>query len=50
MYFSINAPGYGKNVVDGLNARDKSYLKGETEIFGKLGSHDTTNIRMLPSA
>ena len=25
----IIAPGHGKNVVDGLNARYKRYLKGE---------------------
>ena len=29
MYRSINAPGNGKDVVYGLNATDKSYLKGK---------------------
>ena len=27
MYRTINAPGHGKNIVDGLNATDKLYLK-----------------------
>ena len=26
---AINAPGYGKNVVDGLNEMKKRYLKGK---------------------
>ena len=26
---AINAPGHGKNVVDGINAKDKLYLKGK---------------------
>ena len=29
MDHAINAPGHGNNVVDGLNAMDKIYLKGE---------------------
>ena len=45
----INAPGYGKNIVDGINATDKCYLKGEMEIIDKLGSNDTTKIGILPS-
>ena len=28
MDHAINAPGHGNNVVDGLNATDKHYLKG----------------------
>ena len=28
MYHAMNPPGHGKNVVDGLNATDKHYLKG----------------------
>ena len=27
---SINSPGHGNNVVDGLNAKYKLYLKGKT--------------------
>ena len=27
MYFEINAPGHGKNVIDGLDATDKCYFK-----------------------
>ena len=38
---TINEPGHGMNVVDGLNATDKRYLKGKMEIIGKLGSNDT---------
>ena len=33
MYHAINAPGHGKNVVDGLNTRDKSYLKGKSKLL-----------------
>ena len=47
---AINAPGRGKNFVDGLNATGKRYLKGKMEHMGKLSSKDTTNIGMLPSA
>ena len=47
---TINSLGHGKNVVDGLNATEKRYLKREMEIFGKLGINDTTRIGMLPSA
>ena len=32
---AINAPGYGKNVVDRLNATEKCYLKGEIEPIGE---------------
>ena len=46
---TINAPGHGNNVVDGLNATEKRYLKGKMELIGKLASNDTTNIGMLPS-
>ena len=38
------------NVVDGINATYKHYLKDKMEIIGKLGSNDTTKIGMLPSA
>ena len=47
---AINAPVHGKNVVDGLNATNKRYLKGKMELMGKLASNNTTNIGMLPSA
>ena len=47
---SINVPGDGKNVVNGLNGMDKRYLKGERELGGKLASNDTSNIVILPSA
>ena len=50
IYCVINAPGRGNNVVDGLNAMVKRYLKGEIEIISKLASKNTTNIGMLPSA
>ena len=29
----INAPGHGKNVVDGINATDKRYLKGKWNLL-----------------
>ena len=41
---AINAQGIGKNVVDGLNAKDKHYLKGKMELVGKLVSNYTTKI------
>ena len=47
---AMNEIGHGNNVVDGLNATKKRYLKGEMELMGKLASKDTTNIAMLPSA
>ena len=47
---AMNTPGHGRNVVDGLNATDNHYLKGEMKLMGKLASNDTTNIGMLPSA
>ena len=50
IYRAIDAPSHGNNVVDGLNATYKRYLKGGMGIIGKLGSNDTSNILMLPSA
>ena len=47
---TINEPGYVKNFFYGLNATEKRYLKVEMEIIGKLGSIDTTDIGILPSA
>ena len=46
----VNAPGHGKNVVNGLNSTYKRYLKGEMQLISKLASNNTTNIGMLPSA
>ena len=39
-----------KNVADGINETEKSYLKGEMELIDKLTSNDIPNIEMLPSA
>ena len=50
MDHALNTPGHGRNVVDGLNATDNHYLKGEMKLMGKLASNDTTNIGILPSA
>ena len=36
----INAPGYRKNFVDGINATDKHYLKEKMELLGRLASND----------
>ena len=47
---AINASGHGKNVVDGLNATEKRYLKEKMDLIGKLGSKYNTNIGMIPSA
>ena len=47
---AINAPGHRNNVIYGLNATDKCYLKEEMEPIGKLESNDTTHIGMLNSA
>ena len=47
---AINAPGNGKNIVDGLNVREFFYLMGKIELIDKLGSNDTTKIGMLTSA
>ena len=50
MDFAINVPGCVSNVVDGLNAAEKRYLKGEMETLGKLSSNNASKIRMLHSA
>ena len=50
MDHSINAPCHENKVVDGINATDKRYLKGEMELIGKLVSNDTADIGMIPSA
>ena len=47
MDFAINAPGHENNVVDGLNEKDKHYLKEKMELIGKLVSNDTTHLGML---
>ena len=50
MDHAINAPGHGDNIVDGLNATDKNYLKEQMELIGKLSSKKTSKIGMLHSA
>ena len=50
MYRTINAPVHGNNFVAGLNVTYKRYLKEEMEAIGKLGSNNTTDIVILPSA
>ena len=47
---AMNTTGHRKNVVDGLNATNKCYLKGEMELMSILSIYDITNIGMLPSA
>ena len=46
----INAPSNGNNVVDGINATAKFYLKEKIEIICKLASNNTSNIGNIPSA
>ena len=46
----MNAPVNGNNVVYGINATDKRYLKGEIELIGKLASNDILKIGVLPIA
>ena len=43
----INARSHGNNIVDGLNAPDKRYLKEQIELLGRLASNDTSKIGML---
>ena len=38
---AINSPGHVNNVVDGLNATGKCYLKAQMERIGKLESNNT---------
>ena len=40
IYRKINSPGHGNNVVDGLNAMDKRYLKGGVVRIGKLSNNN----------
>ena len=47
---AINEPGHGNNVINGINATGKRYLKGKTGYMDKLASNDTTDIVMLPRA
>ena len=49
MDHAINAPGYGNNVVDGINAADKRYLKEQMKPIGKLSSNNTSTIGIIPS-
>ena len=46
----INAPGYVNNVVDVINATEKSYLMEQMGIISKIASNDASNIGVLPSA
>ena len=48
--FEINAPGHGKNDVDGLSATEKRYLREQVELLGKLASNDPSKVVTLPSA
>ena len=50
MYRSINAPVHVNNVVGGLNAIYKRYLKEQMEPIGKLSISNTSSIGILPSA
>ena len=47
---AINELGHEKNVAAVLNAMGKRSLKVKIELIGKLGSNNTKNIGMLPSA
>ena len=47
---AINVPDHGNNVVNGINATDKNYLKEKMELLGKLASNDTSNIGIITSA
>ena len=47
---AIILPGHGKNIVDGINATHKHYLKEKMELTGKLCINDNKNIGMLPCA
>ena len=49
MDHAINAPGHG-NICFGMNNDEKRYLKGKTEVIGKLVSNEASKIGMLPSA
>ena len=44
IYRSISTPDYVKDVVDGLNARDKKYLR---EQMNRLSKHLTTTCEFL---
>ena len=50
MNCSTSAPRHGNNVVDGLNATFKRYLKGQMEFLDKLSSNDTSDIVIIHSA
>ena len=45
---TINSLVHVNNVVNGINATDKRYLK-KMELVGKLSSNDTSKIGMIPS-
>ena len=44
---AIGAPGHGKDIVDGLNATDKMYLKKQMCMIGTPESNDSQK-RMSP--
>ena len=46
---AINAPDHGNNVVYGINATDKRYLKEKMELIDKLASNYTSEIGMISS-
>ena len=50
IYCAINELGCGKNVVYGLNATEKKYLKGKMLLIGRLSSNNTSKIGIFPSA
>ena len=41
---------HGKNIVYGINATDKLYLKEKMKLIGTLSSNNTEKIGMIPSA
>ena len=46
----INAPVHRNDVVNGLNATDKRYVREKMEIIGKLARNGISKIGMLNSA
>ena len=49
MDHKIHVKCHGNNVVDGINATDKHYLKDKMEPIGKLGSINTSKIGIILS-
>ena len=46
----FNAPGHGNNVVIGVYASLKRYLKEQMELLGELANNDMSNYGILCSA